>query len=136
MKITLTREVFADKFTLGRMYINGRQFGFTCEDKDRKMEDGNEKIYGKTAIPRGKYRVVLTFSHRFNRIMPELLGVKGFEGIRIHGGNTEADTEGCVLLGKNRIQNGCANCAEINKSLIALIEEAEDHGEEVWITVE
>ena len=128
--------MFAETFTLGRLYLDGKHFGFTCEDKDRKLEKGGEKVYGKTAIPRGKYKVIVSFSQRFKKPMPLLLGVPGFEGIRIHGGNTSDNTEGCPLLGAHRTPNGVANCAGVNKALIDAIDAAEDRGESVWITVE
>jgi hypothetical protein len=136
MNLTLKRDVFADKFTLGSLMVNGKHLGFTCEDKDRKLEEGNEKVYGQTAIPRGKYKVIISFSHRFKKPMPEVLSVPGFSGIRIHGGNTDADTLGCPLLGVNRTGTGVANCAGVNTRLISLIEDCEEIGEEVWLTVE
>lgn len=136
MNLILKRDVFANTFTLGDFLVEGKHFGFTCEDKDRHLEDGGEKVYGETAIPRGKYRVILSYSHHFNKTMPELLGVEGFEGIRIHGGNTDKDSLGCILLGSSRTQNGVANCKPINDKLISLLEQAEDLGEQSWITVE
>lgn len=136
MNINLKRDILAQNFTLGRLYVDGKHFGFTCEDKDRKLEEGGEKVYGETAIPRGKYKVIVSFSQRFKKPMPLLLGVPGFEGVRIHGGNTEADTLGCPLLGAHRTANGVANCAGVNKALIDAIDAAEDRGESVWITVE
>ena len=63
------------------------------------------KIKGKTAIPAGKYEVVVTMSNRFKRLMPLLLDVEGFDGIRIHGGNSHDDTDGCLLIAKNRISD-------------------------------
>jgi len=136
MKLELKRDVFADTFTLGTLLANGKHLGFTCEDTDRKLEDGNEKIYGKTAIPRGKYKVIISYSQRFKKPMPEVLDVPGFSGVRIHGGNTDADTLGCPLLGSARTGNGVANCKPINERLITLIEQCEEVGEEVWLTVE
>lgn len=136
MNLYLKRDVLADKFTLGSLLVDGKHFGFTCEDTDRKMENGGEKVYGQTAIPRGTYPLVITFSHRFQKDMPELLGVKGFEGIRIHGGNNSTQSLGCILLGVNRTQDGCSNCKSINDRLISLLEAAEDAGEKSWITVE
>jgi hypothetical protein len=131
----LYRDTLAADFTLGELTVDGKHFGFTCEDTDRKLEDGGEKVYGKTAIPRGRYKVILSFSPHFDRITPEILDVPGFTGVRIHGGNTNADTFGCPLLGRDRTDNGVANCTERNKALIELLERAEDFGEETWITI-
>lgn len=136
MNLRLNREVLGEDFTLGRLYLDGVHFGYTCEDKDRRLEDGGTKIKGATAIPRGRYRVEVSFSNRFRKLMPEFLNVPHFSGIRIHGGNTHDDTDGCPLLGLVRTANGVANCAERNKTLIARLEEAADRGEECWITVE
>lgn len=99
MKLRLERTTFTDKSTIGALYVNGVFHCWTLEDKDRKLEDGGEKVYGKTAIPRGSYEIVITYSNRFRRELPLLKGVKGFDGIRIHTGNTDADTEGCILVG-------------------------------------
>ena len=109
MKITVKREFFSDTETLGTMFINDKFFCYTLEDYDRKLkqnqsssEIAHKKIYGKTAIASGDYRVILSISNRFKRLMPEVLNVKGFAGIRIHGGNTHLNTDGCVLVAKNR----------------------------------
>jgi hypothetical protein len=135
MRLTLRRDVFSDTFTLGTLSSETGRIGFTCEDADRKMEENGVKIYGKTAIPRGVYKVTVTFSNRFQRPMPLILDVPDFEGVRIHGGNTEADTLGCPLLGAQRTQNGVAKCKAVNDHLIKLIEEAEDRGEKVLIEI-
>jgi len=109
MKITVKREFFSDTETLGTMFINDKFFCYTLEDYDRKLkqnqsstEIAHKKIYGKTAIASGDYRVILSISNRFKRLMPEVLNVKGFSGIRIHGGNTHLNTDGCILVAKNR----------------------------------
>jgi len=131
----LIRDVFADDFTLGSLSYDGKHLGYTCEDTDRKLEDGNEKVYGKTCIPRGIYPVTVSYSHRFKRPMPEVLDVDGFSGIRIHGGNTSDDTLGCPLLGLQRTQTGVMKCKEVNEKLIQLIEDAEEMGQEVTLEV-
>ena len=109
MKITVKREFFSETETLGSMSINGKFFSYTLEDYDRKLkqnqsssEIAHKKIYGKTAIASGDYRVILSLSNRFGRLMPEVLNVKGFAGIRIHGGNTHENTDGCILVAKHR----------------------------------
>ena len=136
MNLQLIRDVFDEKFTLGRLSYNGVFFGFTCEDKDRRLEEGiNAKVYGDTAIPRGKYKLILSYSHHFQRITPQLFDVPGFEGVRIHGGNTAADTEGCPLLGRVRTDNGVANCAERNSTLVGIIQADEDAAIDSWLEV-
>jgi hypothetical protein len=101
--LTLKRKIFTDNSTIGELTINGKFFCHTLEDKDRdinrnkKLEEG--KVYGQTAIPSGFYNLILYLSNRFKRILPLILNVVGFEGVRIHNGNTKKDTEGCILVG-------------------------------------
>jgi hypothetical protein len=135
MKLKLTRDVFSESFTLGVLTSDGVHIGYTCEDPDRKMEVNGMKIYGKTAIPRGAYKVGITFSHRFQKNLPQVFDVPGFEGIRIHGGNTAEDTLGCPLLGLQRTCDGVAKCKEVNDRLILMIERAEELGEPVTLEV-
>jgi hypothetical protein len=123
------------KHNFGKMYAAGKLLGETLEDTDRYMEEGGKKIDGDTAIPRGRYKLTVTFSQRFQQDMPYLHNVPGFEGVRIHGGNTEADTHGCPLLGSIRTDTGIAQCAVPNKRLMNVLEDAEDRGDEVWIDV-
>lgn len=137
MLITLKRHQCGDGFTLGTMHIDGLFLGYTCEDEDRKLEEvgTDAKIKGKTAIPRGRYEVVLSFSNRFQKIMPEVLSVPGFSGIRIHGGNSAADTLGCPLLGAEQTETGVRDCAAVNSTLKRRIQLALDRNERVWLEV-
>lgn len=136
VEATLLRDVFGRDYTLGRFFVEDQPYGFTCEDADRFLERENrQKIIGETAIPRGCYRCTLTYSTRFFKDMPQLIDVPRFAGIRIHGGNTSHDTEGCPLLGKERTLNGVRDCKRINKDLIALIESIEAAGNELWVIV-
>jgi len=101
MQITVQREVSRDEFTPGEMFINGEHFCWTLEDTIREIPGKMPvewKIYGKTAIPVGMYKVVINWSSRFKRQMIQLLNVKGFEGVRIHNGPTEKSTDGCILV--------------------------------------
>lgn len=135
LELKLHRDVLTERFTLGKFYVDGKFFAHTCEDRDRKLEAGGVKVPKKTAIPRGHYKVVCSFSRRFQKVLPEVLDVPGFTGIRIHGGNTADDTEGCPLIGKVRTADGVYKCAERVATLIDLITAAEDAGRETWLEV-
>lgn len=102
MRLVLLRNVFTDKSTIGDLLIDGNFFCYTLEDVVRLP---NQKIYGKTAISTGKYEVVLSMSNRFKKLLPELLNVPNFTGVRMHGGNTSEDTEGCIVLAKTIVNN-------------------------------
>jgi len=111
--LKLKREIFNNTNTLGSLYIDDKLFCYTCEDRVRDINNdgdlddvGEKKVYGETAIPKGAYKVILSMSNRFKKLMPEVLMVKGFAGIRIHAGNTAKDSHGCVLVGKTRTANG------------------------------
>ncbi len=109
MKLTVVRTDRLPNKTFGLLDIDGVFECFTLEDTDRKLESNpTAKVYGETAIPRGKYVVVIDFSHRFKQLMPHVLGVPLFDGIRIHPGNTAADTHGCILVGTSRTTEGLA----------------------------
>ena len=106
MKLLLKRTIKADEYTVGELYINDQYICDTLEDTDRELTDDmstekikNIKIKGQTAIPIGSYIIEITYSPKFKKDLPLLHNVKGFEGIRIHSGNTNKDTEGCILVG-------------------------------------
>lgn len=95
MILTLRRHASGLTCTIGDLYIDGAHFANTLEDIVRP-----EKIAGETAIPPGTYRVDITYSPRFKTNLPLLRDVPGFDGIRIHAGNSDTDTLGCVLVGE------------------------------------
>ena len=125
----------SQKHNYGKFFVDKLFFGETLEDADRYLEAGGEKVDGDTAIPRGRYRVSLSMSRRFGRVMPEVHDVPGFSGVRIHGGNVEADTLGCPLLGQTRTSFGIANCKGVNDRLYVTLQAAEQRNEEVWLEV-
>ena len=94
--LRLERKVLTPESTIGELSLDGVFQCWTLEDAVRE----GEKVFGKTAIHYGLYRVIVTHSERFKRDMPLLLDVPGFEGVRIHCGNTAADSDGCILLGR------------------------------------
>lgn len=96
-------------YCIGKLYINGEFFCNTIEDEDRGLmqdmslnEIRERKVYGLTAIPTGIYRVSISYSPRFKRSLPMIHDVPGYVGIRIHSGNTERDSLGCVIVGENK----------------------------------
>ena len=127
----------AESFTPGVVYANGLKFCVSCEDADRKLEKvgTGAKIKGVTAIPRGKYKLVTSMSRRFGKVLPEVLEVPGFEGIRFHGGNKAENSEGCILIGQVRTSTGIANCADTVARLIAMVQTTVASGGECWLEV-
>lgn len=122
MKLTLKRIALRSTYTIGRLYVDGNYFCDTLEDavrdlnKNGKFDNGEKKVYGKTAIPYGTYEIKWTYSPRFKKYTPQLMNVPSFEGIRIHSGNSSTDTEGCLLLGENKKVGMVLNSrATINK---------------------
>ena len=129
MRLRIIRDTFTETATLGTLYSGPFVWGFTCEDTDRKLEAGGVKIPAHTAIPRGTYEVVVSMSNRFKKRMVEIKNVPGFSGIRIHGGNTHDDTEGCPLLGAIRTSDGVRDCKTINARLIEELDASAARGE-------
>lgn len=131
MILTLTRHPSANGWTLGEITIDGAHQCWTCEDVVRT----GAKIPGETAIPAGRYRVVVTPSPRFGRDLPLLLDVPGFVGIRIHPGNTAADTEGCILPGTRYNPGGVEASRDAFAALFDTITDAIGAGREVWMEI-
>lgn len=133
MKLELKRTASANGFTIGELYVDGIFECFTCEDIVRP--DGEAKVYGKTAIPHGEYSVEITFSPHFQRQLPLLLNVPGFEGIRIHPGNTAADTDGCILPGVVKTSTGVGRSVEAFGQLFGKLTKAKYNQSPITITI-
>ncbi len=122
MKLRLKRQDYSDNRTIGRLSIDGEDFCWTLEDQVRT----GPKVHGQTAIPAGTYAVRLTMSPRFGRILPLLIDVPGFDGVRIHPGNTAADTEGCLLVGTGRTDDTITGSRDAFNALMLRLEREAD----------
>lgn len=125
MELKVVRKYKKSEYTIGKMYIDGVYFCDTVEDCDRglsqKMSNSAieaRKVYGKTAIPVGRYSVVLSYSNKFKKTLPLLKDVPGFGGIRIHSGNTAEDSLGCIIVGENKIKGGVINSRQTMEKLM------------------
>lgn len=134
MELKLNRIFLGSSATIGELLVNDKHLCDTLEDRVRPE---GEKVYGKTAIPEGMYEVKLTHSPRFKKILPEILNVPNFSGIRIHTGNSSKDTEGCILVGTwdGEKEDWVGNSRIAFDELMALLEEATNNKEKVTITV-
>jgi hypothetical protein len=119
MNVYLLRNIYTPVSTIGDLIIKNNLFCHTLEDVVRPPS--MPKIFGKTAIPAGRYKLAVSMSNRFKRMMPLIEGVPNFDGIRMHGGNTAEDTEGCVLVAKNII-NATTIHGTMEKDLTELLQ--------------
>jgi hypothetical protein len=133
MRIRIERKAFKETYTIGKLYVDDVYICDTLEDKVRP--DG-VKIAGETAIPAGKYLSGLTFSARFQKYLPEIFNVPHFTGVRIHSGNTAADTEGCILVGKNSEVGKVLKSRETMETIIYFYKRAQDENEPVEVMIE
>jgi len=124
--------------TIGELLIGGAHICWVCEDRVREVEGQpveSWKIKGSTAIPVGTYRIERTWSNRFQATMPQLLEVPGFEGIRIHPGNTAADTEGCLLPGLDRLAGRVGSSQLAFREVLKWLDVIALQDAEAWITI-
>ena len=143
MIITIDRKWKKPDYTISKVYVDGEDFHCNClEDTDRGLHQGMStkdvqaiKVKGKTAIPRGTYNVVYTYSPRFKKYLPLLENVTGFEGIRVHSGNSAKDTEGCLLFGKNDKVGRISNSKLWTDRIIIKMKEAWGRKEKVTIEI-
>ena len=143
MEIRVKRIARKDGYTIGQMSLNNEYFCDTLEDTDRGLKSTmsvdeilSKKRKGITAIPTGKYDVILTFSPKFKRVLPLLLNVKGYEYIRIHHGNLPSSTDGCLLVGENKVKGQIVNSRATLERLMSVLLECEKKKEKVTILIE
>lgn len=134
MEITVKRTFKGASYTIGKLYIDGQYFSDTIEDAVRNLPavcpdtpNGRgcrckEKVYARTAIPAGTYKVTMEHSPRFKRTLPYLHDVPHFLGILIHSGNTDADSAGCIIVGRNTVKGKVLESRATLDRLIAKIE--------------
>lgn len=137
MIIKIDRKYKKDTYTIGKVYINDDYYCDSLEDKDRGLKQSDsidniksKKVYGQTAIPSGTYKVTVTYSNKFKKKLPLINDVKGFDGIRIHSGNTDKDSLGCILLGYNKVKGKVINSRDtmnkfMNDYILPTIEKKE-----------
>lgn len=158
MELLLKRIARKDTYTIGRLYVDGKLFSNTVEDKDRDLnrngvfDNGETKIYAQTAIPNGRYRVTMKVqSPKFSQrkeynwwkpngrygMLPRLLDVPHFDGILIHAGSSARSSAGCIIVGNNTIVGQVTDSMATCRRLYPLLWDAEvKRGEQIWITVE
>lgn len=145
MEFITDRKYLKEEYTIGVLSLDNHKLCDTLEDKVRKLEDLNNdgdftdpdegKIYGRTAIPAGRYRMILNYSPKLKRVLPLLLNVPGFTGIRIHKLVSALGTEGCIGVGENREKGKLTNGDYYEKMIIALMCKATENKEQVWIKI-
>lgn len=153
MKLLVKRIARRDTYTIGRLYVDGVYECDTLEDRDRGLRSDmplvqitSKKVYGETAIPMGTYEITMVvkspkYSAKPNYsftsgYMPRFLRIPGFEGVLIHGGNTDKDTLGCLLVGQNKVVGKLINSLDTFKKLYAKLIAASKRGEKITITIE
>lgn len=153
MKLKLQRIAKKDNYTIGKLYVDGKYFADTIEDKDRGISDTDtldeikkKKVYSKTAIPTGTYKITLdVVSPKFSQKeyykkfcggkLPRLLNVKGFDGILIHKGVNADSTAGCIIVGKNTVVGAVTNSQFYFEQLYKVLKVAKDKGEQIEIEI-
>lgn len=134
MELKLNRIFLSSSATIGELWANNTHLCDTLEDRVRPE---GEKIYGKTAIPEGTYEVKLTYSPRFKKILPEILNVPNFSGIRIHSLNKAEESEGCIGVGEwnGKDTNWISNSRIAFNELMSLLQKAANNKEKITITI-
>mgnify|MGYP000795529038 CR=1 FL=1 len=134
MELKLNRIFLGSSATIGELLVNDK---YLCDTLEDRVRPEGEKVYGKTAIPEGTYEMVLSYSPRFKKILPEILNVPNFTGIRIHCGNSSADSSGCILVGTwdGEKEDWVSDSKIAFNKLMSLLEEATNNKEKITITV-
>ncbi len=149
MELVLNRILKTNDYTIGELSVDGKYLCDTIEDVVRPLPEScpntpkgiackcKEKVYGKTAVPAGTYKVKLGYSNRFRRILPQVLDVPHFLGILIHTGNSNKDTEGCIIVGTwdGKTENWVSNSRKNFNKLFDMLKRADKNVEDITITI-
>ena len=149
MEILIERAYKKADYTIGRFFINGERICETLEDTDRglrldmsEVDIRKKKVWGKTAIPTGRYVVGFTYSPKFSQHsyakggkIPVIYGVKGFDAIRIHSGNKASDSEGCILLGRNTAVGQVLQSVKTCEKVFGILYDAYLRNETIFLTI-
>lgn len=142
MEILLIRENFTDDYTEGKLFINGVYVCDTIEDCDRGLDQSmsedeilKKKVYGKTCIPYGRYKVIIDYSNKYGKMLIHILNVKGFDGIRCHSLNEASQSLGCIGPGKRTAPGWVSKSRDTYKIIHSKVEEALKRGDEVHIEI-
>ena len=134
MELKLNRIFLGSSATIGELLVNDK---YLCDTLEDRVRPEGEKVYGKTAIPEGMYEVKLTHSPRFKKILPEILNVPNFSGIRIHSLNKAEESEGCIGVGEwnGKDTNWISNSRIAFNELMSLLQKAANNKEKITITI-
>ena len=153
MKLTLKRIYTCKDYTIGHLYVDGSYICDTLEDTDRMLDSSMTldqiakiKVKGMTAIPTGRYKVLMNIvSPKYSKSkyymnickgrVPRLDNVPGYSGVLIHVGNTAADTEGCLLLGYNKVKGQVLNSKVAFENVYNKLSIAKSIGQTIYIDI-
>jgi hypothetical protein len=143
MELILKREWLSDECSIGELYVNGVFECFSLEDKDRGLTQHMPlaqiqkiKVYGQTAIPKGRYPVIIQFSEKHGKELPTLRNVPDYGGVEMHPGNTAVDTLGCILVGQMRTVNSVLSSVKAFEVLFPKLQKAFNNNEQIFITIQ
>lgn len=135
MKITVKRINKTNDYTIGQMFIDDEYFCDTLEDTVRDLTNVKDKIYGRTAIPAGTYSVILDYSGHFKKLLPHILDIPFFSGVRIHSGNDVEDTNGCILVGSYHHAGYITESRVTMEKLMKKLRETINKGDRITLSI-
>lgn len=142
IELELSRIYLGPTYTIGKLFVEGKLYTDTIEDKTRDLnkdgdllDEGEAKVMHKTAIPYGRYEVIVNMSTRFKRMLPRILNVPHFDGVLIHNGKDETSSSGCIIIGENRIKGKVLNSTYWMNKLTDFLLEEQKKGNKIFITI-